>query len=104
MSVDGGREAVWAPSGRELFYRGAGMFMSARLADGARLEIARRDSLFRDIYLTGWTNYDVFPDGKEFVMLRNANAAQAAQQRAIPLIVVVNWTALSKTQASGPGQ
>lgn len=104
VSVDGGGEPVWAANSRELFYRNRPVrwMMSARLADGPRLDIVRRDSLFRDTYVPySQTTYDVFPDGKEFVMLRNVESAQAAK---ITLIVVVNWTARSKAQASAREQ
>jgi hypothetical protein len=103
VSIDGGAEPVWALSSRGLFYRGSNVLMSARLADGPRIAISGRDSLFRDTYIrNGPANYDVFPDGKEFVMLRNATAsAQAAE---LPLIVVLNWQARGMTQASAPKQ
>jgi serine/threonine-protein kinase len=104
VSIDGGNEPVWARNSRELFFRGPSHLMSARLADGPRLAIARRDALFRgDTYVRGGpANYDVFPDGNEFVMLRsNLSSARATE---IPLIVVLNWVARRDAQASGRGQ
>ena len=73
VSVEGGVQPVWGPDGRELFYIERGVFMSARLAGGQRLAVLRRDSLyFRADFLTGrqFGDYDVFPDGREFLMLK----------------------------------
>jgi serine/threonine-protein kinase len=97
VSVDGGTEPVWAPNSRELFYRAPLHLVSARLTDRPRLDVVRWDTLFRDPYLrSGTANYDVFPNGKEFVMLRAA--AAPAQPAEIPLIVVLNWTARSNAR------
>jgi Tol biopolymer transport system component len=91
VSVNGGNEPVWSPDGRELFYRGPDYMMSATLTSAPSLVVTRRDSLFRDLltYLRGpaTTNYDVFPGGQEFVMLRPTNTGAASS----PLIVKMNW-------------
>ena len=73
MSVSGGGEPVWSPEGTELFYRNDNVLIAARVARGNRLAIARRDTLFRGDYIRlGPTvvNYDVFPGGNEFLMMR----------------------------------
>lgn len=98
MSVDGGTEPVWSPTGRELYYRAPGYLMSARLADGPRLDVSRRDTLLRDVYLRnlGSANYDVFPDGREFVML----GGSASGPDELPLIVMLNWKAARRAADS----
>ena len=95
VSVDGGGEPVWAPNGRELFYRsgilGPQYLMSAHVSDGGRLTVSRRDTLFLNVY-TGNPNrsgYDVFPDGRSFVMVRSTAGANAAQRSR--LVVMFNW-------------
>ena len=64
--------------------------MAARFTDGARLDVIKRDTLFRDDFLRvgAVANYDVFPDGKSFVMLRRTGSAT---NDVAPLIVLMNW-------------
>jgi dipeptidyl aminopeptidase/acylaminoacyl peptidase len=90
VSTEGGTEPVWAKDGRELFYRGPNYLMSARLTERPRLDVARRDSLFRDVFIKGLArvSYDVFPDGKELLMLA-PDAGGTKEVRV--LTVVVNW-------------
>jgi serine/threonine-protein kinase len=90
VSIEGGSEPVWAPGGGELFYRGPGNVMSARLTERPRLDVVRRDSLFRDVFVRSslTANYDVFPDGKELVMV--AGGAARTNETSI-LTVIVNW-------------
>lgn len=96
VSRDGASEPLWAPTGRELFYRGARHLLAAQIVTTPRLAVAHTDTLFLDTYSrTGAaSNYSVFPDGKRFVMLRSASAARNDR----PLIVRLNWNA-----GRGPG-
>jgi hypothetical protein len=66
--------------------------MSARLTTRPRLAVVRRDSLFLDAYIRAGVigTYDVFPDGREFVMLGRREEERRAD---VPLIVVLNWQA-----------
>jgi eukaryotic-like serine/threonine-protein kinase len=100
VSADGGREPVWSSTGLELFYRTSDHMVAARLATGPRLEIERRDTLFRDPYMAfgsnGPANYDAFPDAKEFVLLRSGNGLSEYRK----LIVLLNWK--PKAGSAGP--
>jgi Tol biopolymer transport system component len=90
VSTEGGTEPVWAKDGRELFYRGPTFVMSARLTERPRLDVVRRDSLFRDVFIKGLArvSYDVFPDGKELLML----AEEVGSTKEVRVLtVVVNW-------------
>ena len=81
---------VWSRDERELFYRVPECLMAARLSDGARLDVARRDTLFRYEYpslLNAPAHYDVFPDGKSFAIIRSL-AVNAAEE---PVTVPLNW-------------
>jgi len=89
VSVNGGTEPVWSRKGDELFYRGPGHIMAARVVRTPRLVVTRRDSLFRDLfgrYGGQSQNYDVLPSG-EFVMLEPVRPSSAGQ----PIIVLMNW-------------
>jgi serine/threonine-protein kinase len=98
VSVSGGNEPIWAPNGRELFYRGPQHLLVARLSDGPRLTVTARDTLFRDDYRTNAnrSNYDVFPDGNGFVFVRDRPASAAATRSL--LVVMINWHLRSRAR------
>jgi hypothetical protein len=81
VSIDGGSEPVWAPNGRELFYRkpagGSAQLVSAEIAIGAEAKVVKRTTLF-DVSeydpAQPHANVDVAPDGQSFVMLRRSPA------------------------------
>ena len=65
----------------------------ASLALGAEMTVVRRDSLFVDTYYNDVSpQFDVFPDGKSLIMIRDAAGAEAK------LGVILNWRALLKKQ------
>jgi hypothetical protein len=64
--------------------------MRATITREPALQIAKRETLFRDIYERhNTTNYDVFPDGHELLMIR----AKPAPLRAAMLL---NWPELMR--------
>jgi serine/threonine-protein kinase len=88
VSTDGGAEPVWAGSGRELFFRAGPKLMTVPLAfDGSSVRIGRPQTVFEGDYLE-WSgaNYDVTSDGKQFIMVRTANANTRT------FSVRLNWT------------
>ncbi|MEO5800169.1 MAG: hypothetical protein ABIZ70_11990 [Gemmatimonadales bacterium] len=96
ISSEGGTEPVWARDGQRLFYRGSGNIMAATVhANGPLLDVVRRDSLFADTFLFAanpHANYDVLPDGKRFLFLKDVNAGE--------LIVGVNWTSALRAKVA----
>jgi len=99
VSSGGGSEPLWARSGRELFYRGPDdAVMGATVESGAGFKTGRPVRLVEgDRYYAGLTSgaapgrtYDVSPDGKRFLMVKDAGTAD--QSGAPPSIVVVqHW-------------
>jgi hypothetical protein len=90
VSTGGGSQPLWSRDGRQLFYRtpgyrAPGFMMRATLAIGEDLTVARRDTLFKDVFNTSdIANYDVFPGNKELLMiLPSSQRARAA--------VALNW-------------
>jgi len=98
ISVGGGQEPVWGPSGRELFYRHEGKLLVVKIEETATtLNVGAPTPLFDDPYRLdtggaqgGMANYDVSPDGKRFVMVEEPRAASGAAQSA-RLQVILNW-------------
>jgi serine/threonine-protein kinase len=93
VSADGGRQPVWSRDGRELFYRSyGGDLMSVPVADGATLEAGRARRLFDGRRYAGGgrqgggRTYDVAPDGRRFLMLKQPPSSGATE-----LVVVLNW-------------
>lgn len=87
VSVDGGTEPMWSSDESTLFYRGPKRMMAATIAERPGLAVTRRDSLFVDTYrrYTPHSAYDVFPNGREFLMTRGASTTGSN------LFVITNW-------------
>jgi len=88
ISNEGGSEPVWAPDGRELFYREGNRMMAVATDRGSQIE-ARPVALFDGDFARGTidsSNYDVMLDGR-FVMIQRP--APASEQTT--LHVLINW-------------
>ena len=92
ISAGGGDEPLWAPSGRELFYRNGNQMMVVPLSSAR--EPGTPVVLFegeyeRDPYAIDARNYDLSPDGARFLMIRREVESDRPQQQ--QLNVVLNW-------------
>ena len=100
LSVDGGAEPLWAPDGRQLFYRSGDHLMSVRVTADAVLSAERPVKVLDAPYpyssAYGNAGYAVAPDGQHFYFLR------PAPQPATPtrINVVVNWLVELKARAA----
>jgi eukaryotic-like serine/threonine-protein kinase len=97
ISSGGGNEPVWSHDGRVLYYRQDDKLIEATLVTTKELSVASRRPLFVQRFVTdgGHTYYDVSPDGKSFVFVKDNDAL--AQ-----LVVVLNWDAELRKQAAKP--
>ncbi|MCH7476389.1 MAG: PD40 domain-containing protein [Gemmatimonadetes bacterium] len=92
VSVRGGSEPSWAPSGQELFYRTPNGMMAAAVQTAPVFRVTERELLFEDIYRTVGqlaapvSQYDVDPRSGRFLMIKTEQAAGEAE-----IVVVVNW-------------
>ena len=86
VSGDGGVEPLWAPSGRELYYRTGDRFMAVEVNTRGTFSLGNRRPLFEGNYLMNQnhTNYDVHPASGEFVTIKS-------QGSPTELMVVLNW-------------
>jgi len=96
ISVGGGTEQLWAPSGRELFYRHGNDLMSVAISVSAGALIAAPPvRLFSGEFVLDLSttrtvaNYDISRDGKRFLMLKTAAVSAAPSP---PISVALNWT------------
>ncbi len=75
LSQSGGSEPRWARGGRELFYKSGGTLMAVDVEPGPTLAIGSPHALFSVLPYRSANNrqqYDASPDGRHFVMIRNA--------------------------------
>ena len=89
VSNRGGTEPVWARDGTELFYRKGDEMLAARVEKEPSFAARAAQVLFEGDYALGFgsPNYDVSPDGQQFVMVRRAGEGE----RALQINVVQNW-------------
>ena len=88
ISSDGGREPVWSPDGRELFFRKGDdiMAVSVNTDNGLRVGVPR--AILHDLSIAKtWSNYRISPDGKRFLVLQRDPDAVPRQ-----INVILNWT------------
>ena len=96
ISTDGGQSPAWAPNGRELFYRvlpdgeGTRSMMVVDIRAVPTFAAGRPKKLFEDENVWGAVtrNYDVTPDGKKFLMIREENQPLEAVTH---IHLVLNW-------------
>jgi dipeptidyl aminopeptidase/acylaminoacyl peptidase len=91
ISTEGGMEPAWAPDGREIFYRNAERMMAVETRLESQFSAGTPRVLFAGPYFFDpdpeFRQYDVAPDGREFVMLREVEQPAALPQ----LNFVVDW-------------
>jgi dipeptidyl aminopeptidase/acylaminoacyl peptidase len=88
VSTSGGLEPRWAPSGRELYFRGTDSVYAVPIQPGTEFRAGAPRALFADRFSTGNpTNWDVAPDGRRFVMVRRPDSAVESAS----LHLVLNW-------------
>jgi len=94
VSQGGGVEPVWARSGRELFYfgtraTGETAMIVAAVSTTPEFRVVSRTPLFSNVayeLAQPHANYDVFPDGRSFVMVRQGRLGE--------IVYLQNWPAM----------
>ncbi len=92
VSVNGGREPVWAHNGQDLFFRAAdGWMVSAAYVTEPTFTVVSRDRLFdASSFVSGgeWHYFDISLDDERFLMLRGLGAGPESPAN---LILIQNW-------------
>jgi Tol biopolymer transport system component len=87
---EGGGEPVWSPDGTELFYRSGNRMMVVSVETEPTFRAGRPEVLFEGSYVTtrfvtGYSYYDISPDGQRFLMIK------AVEGNTAQINVVLNW-------------
>jgi Tol biopolymer transport system component len=103
ISAGGGHSPRWAPGGGMIYYAQASevpLVAAALATDGGIRVLSRADGLrgVEDLNLTGEVNYDVSPDGREFVFI-GSPVGGAAVQAAFTWIL--NWPEMVRRMQVG---
>ena len=89
ISTEGGEEAVWASSGRELFYRNGDKMMAVDITTEPTFTHGTPQLLFERQFVRYGPRplYDVTPDGQRFLMIKEGEQ----ELRVIQMNVILNW-------------
>jgi len=87
ISIRGGTSPTWSPDGSRLYYFEGGKLVEVSIETEPRLRVTGRRTLFEGNYVQyRWSRqYDIFPDGKRFVLIQNPPRGN--------IEVVTNWFA-----------
>jgi eukaryotic-like serine/threonine-protein kinase len=94
---------LWSPDGRELFYYTGDAVMAVPVETKPDFKCGKPKVLFPGSYYRPWTGanviyWDIDPNGKRFLILKEAKQAAAEAPRKIN--VVLNWTEELKQKAA----
>jgi Tol biopolymer transport system component len=99
ISNQGGGVPVWSRDGHQLFYRNEDKLMAVSIQTKPAFSAGAPRQLFQGDYFVSFHYYDVMPDGKQFVFIKESEQGRSAPQ----INVVLNWFEELK-QKVGPGR
>jgi eukaryotic-like serine/threonine-protein kinase len=96
VSMGGGDNPLWSPGGRELFYLNGDAIMAVSVKIDSSFSIAGTPKvLFRGTYIIpvdiDGTPWDISPDGKRFLMIKEPRAAAGTDGSLRKINIVLNW-------------
>jgi serine/threonine-protein kinase len=99
ISVDGGTQPVWAPDGRELFYRRGDRMMVVSVQSSPEFTAKQPELLFEGRYMTAriGAGYDITPDGRRFMMIMGSETESGTLTE---LKLILNWSEEIKRRVS----
>jgi tRNA A-37 threonylcarbamoyl transferase component Bud32 len=109
ISDGGGFDPVWQRAGSELFYRSGRKMMAVSIATSPAVKVSAPRELWEGSYSSGAgsscgmpgvtsSNYDVTPDGRRFLMVRDDDSAIVGNK----IVVVLNWAEELKAKMAAP--
>ncbi len=96
VSTSGGGSPLWSPDGRELFFLSGESAMAIAVETKPVFNPGTPRTLFRRANLragvTTGMPWDIHPDGKRFLMMKEAGATLSAPAGPRKINIVLNWT------------
>jgi serine/threonine-protein kinase len=96
VSTSGGDTPLWSPDGRDLFYRNGDSAMAVSVETEPAFKAAKPETLFKGTYirmagLGDRQPWDISPDGKRFLMIKEPQSTASAGGGQRKINIVVNW-------------
>jgi serine/threonine protein kinase len=99
VSTSGGNSSLWSHDGRELFYRSADAVVAVSVKTEPTFSLETPKILFRGMYVSADFNagvlelspWDVSPDGKRFLMMKETGSTPSASGGPRKINIVLNW-------------
>ena len=103
VSINGGTEPVWSAAGHEIFYRDGDKMMTVPVTLQPAFHPSKPELLFEKPYFVTPAyrlsvyprSYDVTPDGRHFLMVKEHEQVSAATT----INIVLNWFEELKARA-----
>jgi eukaryotic-like serine/threonine-protein kinase len=99
VSTSGGDSPLWSPDGRELFFRNGDAVMAVPVKTDPAFSPGSPQTLFQGTYVSSILSYDdwnqatwdISPDGRRFLMMKETGLAASGVVRSRKITVVLNW-------------
>ncbi len=99
VSTSGGDSPLWSPDGRELFFRNGDAAMAVPVETAPTFSPGTPKTLFQGTYVSSelwydsWDQdtWDISPDGRRFLMMKETGLAALGVVRSRKITVVLNW-------------
>ncbi len=99
VSTSGGDSSLWSRDGRELFYRNGDVVMAVPVKTSPSFSLETPKTLFNGTYVSSNINlrglelnpWDISPDGKRFLMMKEAGATASGAGDPRRINIVLNW-------------
>jgi serine/threonine-protein kinase len=95
VSTSGGGWPLWSPNGRELFYLSSDSVMAVSVQTEPSFSLGTPRALFRSTYVSngplGVALWDISPDGKRFLMMKELQSTTSAGGAPLKINIVLNW-------------
>ncbi len=99
VSTTGGDSPLWSPDGREIFFRNGDAVMVSSVRTDPTFSFETPKMLFQGTYVSSvlafgswdFSTWDINPDGRRFLMMKELGAATTAERGLRKITVVLNW-------------
>jgi len=95
VSIGGGSSPLWSPNGRELFYLSNDSVMAVEVQTEPTFSLGTPKALFRSwyggVFTSAGEQWDISPDGKRFLMMKETGPAASAGGGPLKINIVLNW-------------